>query len=135
VAPERDKQVLNKDVSDRLSDLLARLPAKQREILLLRIVLGLSAEETARVIGSTPGSVRVAQHRALLRLQQGFDAASRAEKKDRPAEGDSESPNLSDRGEATRHARFEADVDALMREANALLKGEPALMSFVLAYA
>lgn len=48
---------------------LEALPPAQREILVLRIVLGLSAEETALRVGSTPGAVRVAQHRALARLR------------------------------------------------------------------
>jgi RNA polymerase sigma-70 factor (ECF subfamily) len=42
---------------------------KQREILVLRVVVGLSAEETAIAVGSTPGAVRVAQHRALNKLR------------------------------------------------------------------
>lgn len=50
--------------------LLARLPANQRELLLLRVVSGLSAEETGNVLGMSPGAVRVAQHRALARLRQ-----------------------------------------------------------------
>jgi RNA polymerase sigma-70 factor (ECF subfamily) len=33
------------------------------------VVVGLSAEETAEAVGSTPGAVRVAQHRALGRLR------------------------------------------------------------------
>src|ERR687896_500669 len=45
-------------------------PEKQREILVLRVVVGLSAEETAEAVGSTPGAVRVAQHRALARLRK-----------------------------------------------------------------
>ena len=36
---------------------------------MLRIAVGLSAEETAQVVGSTPGAVRVTQHRALNRLR------------------------------------------------------------------
>jgi RNA polymerase sigma-70 factor (ECF subfamily) len=40
------------------------------EILVLRVVVGLSAEETAEAVGSTPGAVRVAQHRALARLRK-----------------------------------------------------------------
>ncbi|MGH3816140.1 MAG: sigma factor-like helix-turn-helix DNA-binding protein, partial [Pseudonocardiaceae bacterium] len=44
-------------------------PDKQREILVLRVVVGLSAEETAEAVGSTPGAVRVAQHRALGKLR------------------------------------------------------------------
>jgi RNA polymerase sigma-70 factor (ECF subfamily) len=33
-------------------------------------VVGLSAEETAEAVGSTPGAVRVAQHRALTQLRK-----------------------------------------------------------------
>lgn len=49
--------------------LLEQLPAKQRDILVMRVVVGLSAEETAEAVGSTPGAVRVAQHRALTKLR------------------------------------------------------------------
>lgn len=49
--------------------LLDRLPETLRELLLLRVAVGLSAEETGRVLGMTPGAVRVAQHRALVRLR------------------------------------------------------------------
>jgi len=50
--------------------LLSRLPDNQRELVLLRVVSGLSAEETGNVLGMSPGAVRVAQHRALARLRQ-----------------------------------------------------------------
>jgi len=49
--------------------LLARLPAHQRELLALRVIIGLSAEETGAALGMSPGAVRVAQHRALARLR------------------------------------------------------------------
>jgi RNA polymerase sigma-70 factor, ECF subfamily len=49
--------------------LLARLPAGQRRLLLLRVVGGLSAEDTGYVLDMSPGAVRVAQHRALIRLR------------------------------------------------------------------
>ena len=49
--------------------LLDRLPAAQRELLLLRVVAGKSAEETGAALGMTAGAVRVAQHRALARLR------------------------------------------------------------------
>jgi RNA polymerase sigma-70 factor (ECF subfamily) len=55
--------------------LLDVLPDRQREILVLRVVLGMSAEETAVAVGSTPGAVRVAQHRALARLRKALDEA------------------------------------------------------------
>ena len=49
--------------------LLAQLPAGQRRLLLLRVVGGLSAEDTGYVLDMSPGAVRVAQHRALIRLR------------------------------------------------------------------
>lgn len=50
-------------------DLLSQLPDHLQELLLLRVAVGLSAEETGRALGMTPGAVRVAQHRALTRLR------------------------------------------------------------------
>ena len=49
--------------------LLERMPDQQRELLTLRVVVGLSAEETGLVLGMSAGAVRVAQHRALARLR------------------------------------------------------------------
>jgi RNA polymerase sigma-70 factor (ECF subfamily) len=57
------------ELSGEMAELLNVLPAKQREIVILRVLIGLSAEETADAIGSTLGAVRVAQHRALVRLR------------------------------------------------------------------
>jgi RNA polymerase sigma-70 factor, ECF subfamily len=53
-----------------LGKLLGRLPERHRDVLRLRLVEGLSAVETARLLGSTPGSVRVTQHRALAALRR-----------------------------------------------------------------
>ena len=61
----------------RMNELLEVLPDKQREILILRVVVGLSAEETATAVSTTPGAVRVAQHRALARLKSELVAAGR----------------------------------------------------------
>jgi len=55
--------------AERARALLARLPAQQRELLVLRVLSGLSAEETGRALGMSAGAVRVAQHRALARLR------------------------------------------------------------------
>jgi len=52
-----------------LHELLAELPDLQREVLVARVAMGYSAEETARMIGSTPGAVRVTQHRAMVKLR------------------------------------------------------------------
>jgi RNA polymerase sigma-70 factor, ECF subfamily len=64
-----EQLVLEAESSARMTKLLAVLPEKQREILILRVVVGMSAEETAEAVGSTAGAVRVAQHRALARLK------------------------------------------------------------------
>jgi RNA polymerase sigma-70 factor, ECF subfamily len=55
--------------AERARALLARLPMHQRELLVLRLVTGMSAEETGHALGMSPGAVRVAQHRALARLR------------------------------------------------------------------
>jgi len=82
VLPERlsmdagpEQMAIQSDSSARMTKLLSVLPEKQREILTLRIVVGMSAEETAEAVGSTPGAVRVAQHRALARLKAEIDGS------------------------------------------------------------
>ncbi|AFR48303.1 sigma-70 family RNA polymerase sigma factor [Gordonia sp. JH63] len=60
---------IDADGSRRMRALLGILPEKQREVLVLRLIVGMSAEETAQAIGSTAGAVRVAQHRALAKLK------------------------------------------------------------------
>lgn len=47
---------------------IARLPANQAEIVLLRVLGGLDVEDVAKIVGKKPGTVRVLQHRALQRL-------------------------------------------------------------------
>jgi RNA polymerase sigma-70 factor (ECF subfamily) len=64
-----EQQVLHAERSERLSRLLTVLSDLQREILVLRVVVGLGAAETAEVVRSTPGAVRAVQHRALARLR------------------------------------------------------------------
>jgi RNA polymerase sigma-70 factor, ECF subfamily len=49
--------------------LLELLPDTLRELMLLRVAVGLSADETGRALGMSAGAVRVAQHRALQRLR------------------------------------------------------------------
>jgi RNA polymerase sigma-70 factor (ECF subfamily) len=69
-SPDPEHHVLRRELGERMAKLLRVLSRKQQEIVVLRVVVGLSAEETATAIGSTPGAVRVAQHRALDRLRK-----------------------------------------------------------------
>jgi RNA polymerase sigma-70 factor, ECF subfamily len=55
--------------AERARALLARLPGHQRELLVLRVLSGMTAEETGRELGMSAGAVRVAQHRAIARLR------------------------------------------------------------------
>lgn len=48
--------------------LVHRLPATQSEVVLLRVVAGLSVAEVAQLVGRSPGAVRVAAHRGLQAL-------------------------------------------------------------------
>ncbi|MBM7769935.1 RNA polymerase sigma-70 factor (ECF subfamily) [Actinokineospora baliensis] len=66
---------LRAEMRGRLAGLLDTLAPRQREILVLRLVVGLSAQETAAAIGLTATAVRVAQHRALTRLRGSLTAA------------------------------------------------------------
>jgi RNA polymerase sigma-70 factor (ECF subfamily) len=53
------------EAAQRILDLL---PADQAEVVLLRVVAGLDVDDVAAITGKRPGTVRVAQHRALKRL-------------------------------------------------------------------
>lgn len=64
-----EQLAIDAESAARMKKLLQILPEKQREIIILRVVVGMSAEETAEAVGSTPGAVRVAQHRALAKLK------------------------------------------------------------------
>jgi RNA polymerase sigma-70 factor, ECF subfamily len=66
---EPETAVLRMETSGYVAALLAQLPDNHAEILRLRVAAGLSADETAAVLGMTAGAVRVAQHRALGRLR------------------------------------------------------------------
>ena len=46
------------------------LPAQQAEVILLRILADLDNATVARIVGRSPGAVRIAAHRGLRRLAQ-----------------------------------------------------------------
>jgi RNA polymerase sigma-70 factor, ECF subfamily len=50
--------------------MLTELPPLQAEIILLRVVAGLDTEAVAKIVGRSPGAVRVAAHRGLRRLAE-----------------------------------------------------------------
>lgn len=58
--------------SSRSAHPLDSLPATQRDVVILRMLVGLSTEETAEAVGMSPAGVRLTQHRALCRLRDGL---------------------------------------------------------------
>lgn len=66
----RAEQVPEAEPAVRIRRLVDALPEQQREILVLRVVMGMSTQETADVIGLPAGAVRVAQSRALTGLRE-----------------------------------------------------------------
>ena len=69
LGPGPEDHALRSSDAALVRSLLDRLPPTQRELLILRVAVGLSAEETGSALGMSSGAVRVAQHRALARLR------------------------------------------------------------------
>ena len=64
------QQLVDPDCARLVAQLLATLPSEQREVLVLRVPLRLTVEDTAKIVGTSPATVRLIQHRALNRLRQ-----------------------------------------------------------------
>lgn len=67
--PSTETMVVDRDEASRAWSLMDGMPARLREVLVLRVAVGLSARETGEMLGMTAGAVRVAQHRALRELR------------------------------------------------------------------
>ncbi|MDN4476768.1 RNA polymerase sigma factor [Demequina sp. SYSU T00192] len=72
-APSAEQHALLRGQAETVDRLLCRLNARQREVLLLRVVAGLSVKETAEVVGASESAVKVAQHRAVAALRRDLD--------------------------------------------------------------
>jgi RNA polymerase sigma-70 factor (ECF subfamily) len=68
-APSPESVALTRDDAATALHLMQQLPTAQREILTLRVAVGMSTDETAAALGMSTGAVRVAQHRALGKLR------------------------------------------------------------------
>lgn len=77
-----EERAVASEVTSRLAGLLRLLPDRQREILVLRVAVGLSSDEVGAVLGMSAAAVRVNQSRALARLrelaQDAFDEVAAA---------------------------------------------------------
>lgn len=73
--PEPVEGVIRDEDAAMVRAAFSRLSPTDRELLELRVVAGLSAEETGAVLGRRAGAVRTAQSRALARLRSLLDDA------------------------------------------------------------
>ena len=60
----------------RVEEAIAGLPANQREVVWLAQIEGMSSGEMSRVIGVTPGAIKVRLHRANMKLRAALDSLS-----------------------------------------------------------
>lgn len=60
--------------TERVASILNRLTRDQREVLVLRLLDGLTIEEIARVLGKRPGAVKALQARGLAAIQRDIRA-------------------------------------------------------------
>ncbi|MDQ0770751.1 RNA polymerase sigma factor (sigma-70 family) [Pseudarthrobacter defluvii] len=65
-----EKQALQRISPGEVLGLLGGLPQDQREVLSLRLVAGLSIEQTAEAMDKSAGAVKQLQRRALLKLRE-----------------------------------------------------------------
>lgn len=70
-------QALASDEKRRLLAALDALPLEHQAVIRLRLLDGLSAGDTARIMNRTPDAVRQLQHRALSALRASFSEGSR----------------------------------------------------------
>jgi RNA polymerase sigma-70 factor, ECF subfamily len=67
-APDAADLALERISTESALALVSALPPDQAEIIVLRVVAGLDTLDVARIVGKSPGAVRVAAHRGLRRL-------------------------------------------------------------------
>lgn len=71
--PDPVRDLVHRQMSDRVRMALERLPDKQRMAVSLRIYEGLSFREVGEVIGSSEGAARVNYHHGLKRLRESLN--------------------------------------------------------------
>jgi len=67
--PQPDARAHAREIGEALSRAIAMLPPEQREVLVLRDVEGLSAEQAAEVVGIEVGALKSRLHRARMALR------------------------------------------------------------------
>jgi len=71
---DANDRLLAQALAQRIEDVLAELPGRQREVLLLRDVEGLSSQEVCEALDISEGNQRVLLHRGRSRLREALEA-------------------------------------------------------------
>lgn len=71
-----EDEVLGAIGDAKLAAALDRLSDAHREVLALRVIGDLSVADAARVMGKSPGAIKVLQHRALRALREALDESA-----------------------------------------------------------
>ena len=66
--------VVRRETIAEVRALVAQLPPRQRDVVLLRVFEELSVDETARTLGCRPGTVKATLHKAMRNLRRSHDA-------------------------------------------------------------
>ncbi len=66
--PDPEALAIERLEREELLQAFSKLTPAQREVLLLRFVAELSPAEVAKVLGTTPGAIKLLQHRAIRSL-------------------------------------------------------------------
>ncbi|WP_255769930.1 RNA polymerase sigma factor [Pseudarthrobacter sulfonivorans] len=65
-----EDEVMQRVSPQEMQDLLGILPDEQREVLTLRLIAGLTIEQSAELMGKSSGAIKQLQRRALIRLRE-----------------------------------------------------------------
>jgi len=68
-----EEHALRIDTTERVRKALSRLTEEQREVIVLRFLLGYSLAETAKITGRKVNAIKALQHRGLQRLRALWD--------------------------------------------------------------
>lgn len=69
-----EEEAVDQLVTRELLDTFDSLTTAQRDVLALRMIAGLTLEQTAEVMGKRTGAIKALQHRALAALQREIEA-------------------------------------------------------------
>ncbi|HEY7873702.1 MAG TPA: sigma-70 family RNA polymerase sigma factor [Actinomycetota bacterium] len=67
---DTESEAMDRVAQDEVTAIIDRLAPAQRDVLLLRIVAGLTIEEIAAAVGKRPGAVKALQHRGIAALRR-----------------------------------------------------------------